>query len=279
MTSVPPFGRPVGRPVGRPALPRSLPATEPDAAHAIADHIDTVYRSLLAVEGSLVSPACFRFLTGEPHPLGNLALFSRDASADEVAEHARPLVDASLPTAILFLDRGTPEQVEAAAGLGFVHGESMPAMSVTPDTLAGTSLPAGYTCREVTPDEAAAWSRAMAEGYGVPLPIAALLSVDRAAAHLPGPAHYYAAEHKGQMVATSLVFLHDGYAGIYGVATLPEHRGKGLGAHLTAEPLRKAWELGYTTGLLQASEMGAPVYTRIGFKTHGHMELMIRMPQ
>jgi GNAT superfamily N-acetyltransferase len=155
----------------------------------------------------------------------------------------------------------------------------MPLMSVTPDTLAPTALPAGYTSREVSPDESAAWARAVSAGYGLPLTVGSLLSVDRAAARCPGKTHYFAVEHDGAMVATSLVFFHDGLAGIYGVATLPEHRGKGVGAHLTAEPLRFAWSRGYTTGLLQASEMGAPVYTRIGFRTHGHMELVVRVPE
>jgi hypothetical protein len=32
------------------------------------------------------------------------------------------------------------------------------------------------------------------------------------------------------------------------------------------------------TGLRQASEMGAPVYEGLGFRTHGHMGLHVRMP-
>lgn len=258
---------------------RDLPATEPAATHAIADHIDTVFRALLAIDGSLNTKACFRYITGEPHPFANLALFSREASADEVTAGAASLTETPLPTAVLFLNDGTPEQLEAARAIGFVHGESMPAMSVTPGTLAETAMPDGYTYREVAPDEAAHWSRAMADGYGVPVPVGELLGVDRGADLLPGTSHYFAAEHKGEMVATSFLHLHDGYAGIYGVATLPDHRGKGLAAHLTAEPLRQAWAQGYTTGLLQASEMGAPVYSRIGFKTHGTLELMVHIPE
>ena len=50
-------------------------------------------------------------------------------------------------------------------------------------------------------------------------------------------------------------------------------------AHLTAEPLRTAWTEGYNTGLLQASAMGAPVYARIGFRSHGDMALFVRMPE
>ena len=152
----------------------------------------------------------------------------------------------------------------------------MPLMSVTPDTLTPTALADGYAMREVTPNEAGDWARTMSDGYGLPLGVGSLLGIDRAAARCPGKARYFAVEHEGRMVATSMLFLHDGLAGIYGVATLPEHRGRGLGAHLTAEPLRAAWERGYTTGLLQASEMGAPVYERIGFRTHGHMTLLVR---
>ncbi len=45
-----------------------------------------------------------------------------------------------------------------------------------------------------------------------------------------------------------------------------------------AEPLRRAWDMGYATGLLEASEMSAPVYARLGFRTLGHMALLARVP-
>lgn len=256
----------------------TLANAEPAAANAIADHLDHFFRTVLSTEGSLLSPACFRYVTGEPHPFGNLALFSRSAAPADIARDAAPLCEGAFPSAIAFLDAGTPAQLAAAGALGFVPAESMPLMSVTPETLAPTSLPAGYTCREVDEREADAWADAVSVGYGLPLPVGSLFGVDRAAARCPGKARYFAVEHGGRMVATSLVYLHDGFAGIYGVSTLPEHRRKGLGAHLTAEPLREAWKLGYRTGLLQASEMGAPVYARIGFRTHGHMTLLVRMP-
>jgi GNAT superfamily N-acetyltransferase len=258
--------------------PRSLPATEPAAAHIIADHLDDFFRTLFASDDSLVTPVCFRYVTGEPHPLGNLALFSRTATPEDVSRDATALCDGAFPSAVVFLDAGTSEQLAAAADLGFTPAEAMPLMSVTPDTLAPTTLPDGYTYREVMADEADAWAAALSAWYGIPFPVGSLMSIDRAAARCPGKTRYFAVEHDRRMVATSLVYLHDGLAGIYGVATLPEHRRKGLAAHLTAEPLRAAWELGYTTGLLQASEMGEPVYSGLGFRTHGHMALLVRMP-
>jgi GNAT superfamily N-acetyltransferase len=90
--------------------------------------------------------------------------------------------------------------------------------------------------------------------------------------------HFYAIRRNGQFVATSLLFLADGLAGIYCVATLPEERGKGLGAHATAEALRVARRLGYRVGVLQSSTEGHPVYIRLGFEDFGGVPMFVRMP-
>jgi predicted GNAT family acetyltransferase len=47
---------------------------------------------------------------------------------------------------------------------------------------------------------------------------------------------------------------------------VPEARGKGIGATMTLKPLQEARSMGYGVGILQSSEMGYPVYKRLGFK-------------
>jgi predicted acetyltransferase len=54
-------------------------------------------------------------------------------------------------------------------------------------------------------------------------------------------------------------------AGIFAVATIEAARGRGIGMAVTMAPLLDARACGYCVGVLQASEMGYPVYARMGF--------------
>lgn len=251
-----------------------------NAPDAIREHIDHLFRVFFCAPGTTHPPTSMHYITNSPHPLGNCAFFSRDAAPDELEGTVARLIECACPSAVILMNDDQPEQTRAIESLGYVFAEGMPLMSVTPETLRPTTLPAGHTFREIPPEEDAAWTEAVSTGYGLPLELGALFGVQRARDICePGIARHFGVEHDGQLVATSLLYLHNDLAGIYGVATKPEHRGKGLAAHLTAEPLRLAWQLGYNTGLLQASAMGAPVYTRIGFHTHGSMALFVRMPE
>lgn len=83
---------------------------------------------------------------------------------------------------------------------------------------------------------------------------------------------------EGVTAATSMLFLADGLAGIYCVSTVPAERGKGLGAHVTAEALRVAQRLGYGVGVLQSSPAGHSVYLGLGFADVGSVPMFVRLP-
>jgi GNAT superfamily N-acetyltransferase len=70
----------------------------------------------------------------------------------------------------------------------------------------------------------------------------------------------------GKPVATSYIVMGGGVVGLYGVVTLPEARGLGIGTEMSLHPLRIARSYGYKIGVLDATQKGIGIYKRIGFK-------------
>ena len=69
----------------------------------------------------------------------------------------------------------------------------------------------------------------------------------------------------GVPVSTALVGVTGNTAGIYNVATPPEHRRRGYGEAVTWAAVAEGHRLGCDHSVLQASPMGAPVYRRMGY--------------
>jgi GNAT superfamily N-acetyltransferase len=60
---------------------------------------------------------------------------------------------------------------------------------------------------------------------------------------------------------------------VTGVATPPEHQGRGVAAWLLRRALAEARERGLWTASLQATRAGAPLYERLGFSDFGFIEM------
>jgi GNAT superfamily N-acetyltransferase len=152
---------------------------------------------------------------------------------------------------------------------GFTDAGDEPAMGIALARLPSVqSLPEGVAIERVR-DRAALeqWARTAYEVLGPPdsadAPfMTAILgdTLDAAAA-----AHYYLARLDGKPVATAGMTLAAGVAGLFLVATVEAARKRGIGAAITMAPLLAARDRGYAVGVLQASEMGYPIYARMGF--------------
>ena len=81
-----------------------------------------------------------------------------------------------------------------------------------------------------------------------------------------GPMRVWVARVDGVPVAASGLFVAAGVAGIYNVATVPEARGRGIGRAVTVAALAEGIAQGQRTAVLGASDMGYPVYRRLGFR-------------
>ncbi|GHO79605.1 hypothetical protein KSD_73760 [Ktedonobacter sp. SOSP1-85] len=107
-------------------------------------------------------------------------------------------------------------------------------------------------------------------GFEFPEPIAHHLSnITYGNQFLNDPVvRYYVGYIDEQPVTISLSLLHEGIAGIYNVATIPQMRRQGFGAAMTLTALHEARDLGYHVAVLQASKLGASMYRQMGFQDH-----------
>jgi ribosomal protein S18 acetylase RimI-like enzyme len=132
-------------------------------------------------------------------------------------------------------------------------------------------VPTGFTIEEVQ-DEAGLYEfrRVLIEGYEIPVGMAQGW-VDAALRVGIGrtPWKMYLGRLNGEPVATNMLFNGGGVASVYGVATVPAARGKGIGGAITLKPLLEAREMGYRHAVLFSSEMGVHAYERIGFRDSG----------
>lgn len=110
------------------------------------------------------------------------------------------------------------------------------------------------------------WTRTLVQGYELPQTWEHDLFHFMAGLGLDFPMRNYLGYLGDQPVATANGFYAAGVVGVQFIATLPAARRKGIGARLTLAPLLEARQRGYRAGILQASEMGYPVYERLGFQ-------------
>lgn len=257
----------------------SIAAIGANVAAVAAGHMELAFRHILRGPNVVADRQFLRLMTGESHPFANFAIFSDPAELEAAAAAIEPLVRCAAPAAALFTGQVSGPLQDRLMKIGFEPHGVMPAMAIDAAGAGSTSLPAGYSFSRVgSGAEGDEWARAFATGYEIPPGVGEAFSpnVVCATPAADAPVQYFAVRKGGRMVCTSLMYLADGVAGIYCVATSPEERSRGLGAHATAEPLRLARQLGYGVGVLQSSPAGHSVYCRLGFIDVGGLHLYVK---
>jgi predicted GNAT family acetyltransferase len=77
----------------------------------------------------------------------------------------------------------------------------------------------------------------------------------------------YVGYSNGEPVASGLGFRSGSTIGVYNISTVESHRGRGYGAAMTRRVVADGVEAGCDVAILQSSEMGFPIYERLGFRT------------
>lgn len=78
--------------------------------------------------------------------------------------------------------------------------------------------------------------------------------------------HFYLVYHDNQPIGTFMLFQTGNTIGIHGVGVIPEMRRKGFAEEIMKFALNLSIDLKTDYALLQASAMGAAIYTRLGFE-------------
>jgi GNAT superfamily N-acetyltransferase len=163
-----------------------------------------------------------------------------------------------------------PDLGQHLARRGFALQQRIPGMAVDLGALPeAVAVPPGLTIEEAADAGALGeWAGVIVVNSGRPASFGHLLLAAHATlADVPGrPIRHFLARLGGRPVGTALGFVAVGVAGLYWVATLPEFRGRGVGAAVSLAPLRAAREEGYRVGILHASPLGLPIYRRLGFE-------------
>jgi hypothetical protein len=135
-------------------------------------------------------------------------------------------------------------------------------------------IPPGLRIVEVEDEETLAkLERTFIEGYGLATMATARPGQLFRAGALGGPTHFWIGYEGDHPVTTAVSTVGEGVVGIYFVATLSEARGRGYGAAITDAAARVDPSL---PALLQSSDLGRPVYERLGFETVSRYGLWLR---
>jgi ribosomal protein S18 acetylase RimI-like enzyme len=229
----------------------------------------STFRSVLATAptpGDVSDDEVALLSSGLPVPLFNPAFVHRTddpgALVARVVDHYRAL---EVQFLISFRDEVAPGLADACAAAGLVEHWRPALMVLDPIASSVPSLPSELRVSRVTEASVDDYAEVLSAGFGMPREIADALL---------GPWLFKGTESAGfigtinnEPMGSAALFVSDGVAGIYNIATVPQSRGKGVGTAMTWAAIDAAHKAGATCAVLQASEQGEPIYDAMGFVT------------
>ena len=219
-----------------------------------------------------------------PHPAISNAAFRREdeVGPDDLLSRARSFFGELGRGFSVWVRDGVREDAELAAaaeGAGLTEVHRMPEMLLG-ERVTERAVPAGVELGRVrSRSDAEDYWRVAAAAYsslGFPPEVFAYyedhrgLSADNVRAFL--------ARRSDEPVAIALTIVTDGVAGVYWVGCVESARGEGLGRALTAAATNAGFDLGADIASLQASPMGEPIYTAMGYETIYEYRLLMAPP-
>lgn len=221
-----------------------------------------------AAEGDSVTFGTVRCSSvGVPIPLFNQAFVFDEPLVDDLASATSWLAERNVP----FFVTAPDTVADAVAGMAEEAGleataTTMPGMAFAPlDDVAAEDSDEVEIMSVTDSAQLTEFAAVASEAFGAPLEAAGTLAP--ASSLTDDRCSWFIGYLDGDLAACGQLLRTAHVAGVYSIGVRDRFRRRGLGAAITAAVLLEGRALGCTTGVLQASPMGQPVYGRMGFET------------
>ena len=223
-----------------------------------------------------------RYETGIKHPIWNgvIRAWIKEDVDKVIDETLQGFLSKDLPGMTWFMSPADkPSNLgELLIEHGFRHTSNNPLMSVNLEIIEEIPRINGLEHKHVRSyEDAKAFYDVFKYGYTFPDHVYRdLCDIDFECGFDPeSPRQSYIGYLDGEAASISTLMLGAGVAGIFNVATKDEFRRRGLATAMTLMPLHEARERGFSTGVLQSSQMANSLYERLGFKEDGKRDVYI----
>jgi GNAT superfamily N-acetyltransferase len=176
--------------------------------------------------------------------------------------------------------RQDEDLIEASEAGGLTNAYEMPEMVLREPLSKDRQGPDGVELRRVSghADARDYWQVATDSYASVGFPPEIFAFYERDEPLMADGVAAFVASLDGRAVGIAMTIVSGGIAGIYWVGTTEAARGRGVGRMVTAAAVGAGFEMGAEIASLQASPMGEPLYSEMGFETLFRYRLLLSAP-
>ncbi|HEY7281399.1 MAG TPA: GNAT family N-acetyltransferase [Actinomycetota bacterium] len=241
---------------------------------AIVGHDAFLITTLVRLAGVELHEESFAtwYLSGVPEALFNGVVATRMTEADadrRIDELIGRFREEGVPAMWWASPLSTPRDLASRLREHGLRGTTMPGMALDLSAFAAAAVPDGLRI-QVVEDAAGvdAWMEASSDAFEI-VPDVRPRYRQTPEAVLAGdvPGWCVTGYWNERPVATAMVCVGTGVAGLSNIATIPSYRRRGLGAAVTSHGIELARDAGYRTAVLTSTDSGRPLYEALGFET------------
>jgi len=200
-----------------------------------------------------------------------MANFDEECASKDIEQIISRIKELNIPVLWFVTPMSRPKNMESILkDYGFKYQKDWIAMAVDLKTVPENfGIPEGMEIKEVLNLEGLkTWTDVLVKSFEFP-EIAVSYKKYFINSGIQNPSfHYYLGIFNGDPVASAVLFEGEEAAGLFYIGTISEVRRKGIAKAMVYHILNEAKNKGYTISVLQASEMGYPLYKKIGFKKY-----------